>query len=129
MGRPLKKIDKDEVFRLAKRGCTQAEIAGHFGVAQSMISRRFRSDFELGSAQSKTSIRSLQFKRAFKGSDAMLIHLGKVYLGQTDRIDLTSAGEQIAASVKIYVPDNGRNAMPQLESKNGHAERIDLPLE
>ncbi len=95
MGRPLKEIDGEEVFRLAKRGCTQAEIAGHFGCAQSTISARFRLDFELGSAQSKTSLRRKQFERAMKGSDVMLIHLGKVYLGQTDRIDITSEGKSL----------------------------------
>lgn len=96
MGRPLKEIDGDEVFKLAKRGCTQSEIAGHFGCAQSTISLRFRSEFELGSAQSITSLRSKQWARAMKGSDKMLIHLGMVYLGQAKHIDVTSGNKPIA---------------------------------
>jgi hypothetical protein len=95
MGRPLKDINADEVFDLASKGCTQEEIAGHFGCARSVISERFRHDYELGSAASKTSIRSMQFARARKGSDAMLIHLGKVYLGQSDKVDITSNGVSI----------------------------------
>ena len=117
MARPLKEIDGAEVFRLAKRGCTQAEIAGHFGCAQTTISGRFRSEFALGAAQAKTSIRSLQFKRAFKGSDVMLIHLGKVYLGQTDRLDLTSGDKPLRYVDRAANP---RDRIPALTNGDGH---------
>jgi hypothetical protein len=96
MSRPLKEIDANEVFEMAKDGCTQEEIADHFGCARSVISERFRQDFQLGKAASKTSLRKLQFDKARAGSDTMLIHLGKVYLGQTDRMDLTTNGQSLA---------------------------------
>lgn len=101
MGRPLKEIDADEVFDMAKDGCTQDEIADYFGCSQSVISERFRSDFELGKASSKTSLRRMQFDSARAGSVPMQMHLGKVYLGQTDRIDVTSKGEGVASPVVI----------------------------
>ena len=100
MGRPPTEIDGDTVRKLAKLGCNQDEIADFFGVTQSVISERFRSDFHLGCAESKISIRRMQFKRAMQGSDRMLIHLGKVYLGQTDRLDVTSKGKPLMITIK-----------------------------
>ena len=100
MGRPAKDIDAELVRKLAKIGCTQDEIADFFGVTQSVISERFRSDFHLGCAESKISLRRMQFKRAMQGSDRMLIHLGKVYLGQTDRVDVTSHGKTTVVYVE-----------------------------
>ena len=93
MGRPAKDIDPEMVRKLAKLGCNQDEIADFFDTTQSVISERFRSDFQLGRAESKISLRRMQFKRAMQGSDRMLIHLGKVYLGQTDRLDVTTKGK------------------------------------
>jgi hypothetical protein len=108
MGRPPKDVDSETVRKLAKLGCNQDEIADFFGVTQSVISERFRSDFHLGCAESKISLRRMQFKRAMQGSDRMLIHLGKVYLGQTDRLDVTTKGTP--AVVYIEKADNLRDA-------------------
>jgi transcriptional regulator with XRE-family HTH domain len=105
MGRPAKDIDAELVRKLAKNGCTQDEIADFFGVTQSVISERFRSDFHLGRAESRISLRRMQFKRAMQGSDRMLIHLGKVYLGQTDRLDVTSQSARTVVYIeKAYNP-------------------------
>lgn len=93
MARPRKEIDADEVFKLAKRGCSQHEIADHFGVAQSTISLRFRSDYELGAAQSKTWLRSMQFRKASEGCSVMLKHLGMVYLGQSEKSEVRQTTE------------------------------------
>jgi hypothetical protein len=90
MGRPTKDIDGELVRKLAAIGCTQADVAEFFDVSQSVISERFRSDFQLGRAESKISLRRAQWRSAMKGSDRMLVHLGKVYLGQTDRLDVTN---------------------------------------
>jgi hypothetical protein len=115
MGRPRKKIDPEQVRKLARLGCTQADIAEFLACAQSVISERFRSVFALGCAQSKISLRRLQWKAARAGSVPMLIHLGKQYLGQSDRVELQSAIEP-PAKIMIYIPDNGRgDADPELE--------------
>jgi hypothetical protein len=92
MGRPTKDINGEMVQKLAKLGCTQNEIADFFDVTPSVISERFRSDFQLGHAESKINLRHMQFKRAMQGSDRMLIHLGKVYVCQTERLDVTTTG-------------------------------------
>lgn len=92
MGRPAKAIDGDTVRKLARLGCTQEEIADFFDCSHSVISERFRQEFHVGRGESKISLRRLQWKAARGGSVPMLIHLGKVYLGQTDRLDVTSKG-------------------------------------
>jgi hypothetical protein len=129
MGRPAKDIDAELVRKLAKLGCTQDEIADFFGVTQSVISERFRSDFHLGCAESKISIRRMQIKRAMQGSDRMLIHLGKVYLGQTDRVDVTSQGKSTV--VYIEAANNPRDRLTtDLESAleaYGYVRKADNP--
>ena len=86
MGRPLKPIDADQVYKLARLGCTQDEIADVFGVDQATISRRFASEFARARGECRISLRRAQFRRAIKDrSDSMLIHLGRVYLGQGER--------------------------------------------
>ena len=83
MGRPRKKIDPEAVRRMAALGCTQDEIADVLGCDQATISKRFSSEFACARARWKTSLRRAQTIRAVNDrSDAMLIHLGKVYLGQ-----------------------------------------------
>jgi hypothetical protein len=125
MGRPLKDIDAETVRKLAKLGCTQGEIAEFVGCAQSVISERFRSDFDLGRVESKISLRRMQWRSAMKGSDRMLIHLGKVYLGQTDRLKITT--DDKPNNVVICIPDNGRGRDRHLdaESRNGELAAID----
>jgi hypothetical protein len=90
MGRPPKDIDAELVRKLAKIGSTQKDIAEFFDCSQSVISERFRSDSQLGSAESKISLRRMQWKAARAGSVPMLIHLGKVYLGQSDKLQVTT---------------------------------------
>ncbi len=95
MGRPLKDIDAEMVRKLARMGCTREDTAEYFDCSHSVISERFRQDFHQGRAESRISLRRAQWKRAMSGSDRMLIHLGKVYLGQTDRLDVTSGGAAV----------------------------------
>lgn len=104
MARPKKEIDAEQVEYLASVGCTQEDIAGFFGVAQSTISERFRSEFALGQAQSKITLRKRQWN-ASKKSVPMLIHLGKQMLGQSDKVESKA---EIEGTI-LTVPDNGTN--------------------
>ncbi len=52
-----------------------------------------------------------------KGSDVMLIHLGKVYLGQTDRVDVTSGDKPLKY---IDRANNPRDAKQLEHSTNGN---------
>ncbi len=117
MARPLKQIDAEQVFKLAQLGCTQEEIGEYFGCDHATISRRFKQEYDLGRASCKTSIRRWQVKKGRSGCTSMLIHLGKTYLGQTDRVDVTSNGQPVA-----YV-DRVRNPRDKhIESANGNGQ-------
>jgi hypothetical protein len=84
MGRPLKPIDAEQVYRLARLGCTQQEIADFFGCHPDTIRDRFSTELARARAAWKMSIRRAQTVRAIRDrSDTMLIHLGKTELGQT----------------------------------------------
>jgi len=85
MGRPKKSIDGDQVRRLAKLGLTQRDIGDFFGCAHSVISERYRTDFHLGVAGSKISVRGLMWARARGGSDSVLLRLDERYFGPVGR--------------------------------------------
>ena len=121
-GRPAKEIDADVVRKLAKLGCTEDEIADFFRASPSIVSDRFRSDFQLGCAESKISLRRMQFKAARAGSVPILIHLGKVHLGQTGRLDVTSKGE--SAKLNFHMPDNSRDTEIELPYKDGEGVHL-----
>lgn len=124
MARPRKEIDEEQVYKLARLGCTQEEIGEWFGVDHSTISRRFAQEFSLGYADCKTSIRRWQMKAAHGGSVPMLIHLGKNMLGQSDKTDITSKGDAVGATV-ILLPPKELHADDQANGTTSN----DLPSE
>lgn len=85
-------ITDEGVRRLASYGCTQEEIADFFDTSRSVITARFGQAFKLGAAEVRTNVRKWQIRRARKGSDTMLIHLGKQYCGQAEKIDQKTEG-------------------------------------
>ena len=115
MGRPLKEIDAEEVYKLAQLGCTQEEIGRFCGCSHTTIQNRFLQEYELGRASQVISVRRWQMKKGKSGCTAMLIHLGKNVLGQTDRIDTTSKGEQVGVKV-VELPIKELHGEDQTES-------------
>lgn len=79
-------VDPNEVRALAAIGATQKEIANFFGVSRQFIAKHYSADIAKGHEDVKMSIRRAQIKNAINhGSNAMLIWLGKQYLGQSDK--------------------------------------------
>ncbi len=116
MGRPRKNIDPEMVRKLAFLGCSYYEMGRILGADESVIRRRFAADKEQAESRGNMRLRRAQLKRALKGSDTMLIHLGKQRLGQTDRLDIQSKGESLACK---YV-DRANNPRDRaLTSTNG----------
>jgi hypothetical protein len=90
VGRPLKKIDPNQVFKLARIGCTNDEIGAILGIDGDRIRVRFQRELIRGRGRLRSSLRRKQYLRAVKdGSDTMLIHLGKHLLDQHDRVKST----------------------------------------
>jgi len=85
MGRPRKKINPEEVGKLAKLGLTQKDIAIYVGCGQATISRRFASLYQLGQSQCRVSLRGLMWKHARAGNAAITLRLDDRYFGPVER--------------------------------------------
>ena len=92
-GRPRKELNQHTFERLCEVQCTLEEIAHVLNVSEDTVERWCKRTYALGfadaykkfSATGKTSLRRYQFEAAKKGNAALLIWLGKQYLGQTDK--------------------------------------------
>jgi hypothetical protein len=88
---PRKKLDIDpnQVQLLASAFCTNEEIAAKLGCSPDTLTRRFADPLKRGRDSAKASLRAKQFQLAMKGNVTLLIWLGKQYLGQSDKVDMT----------------------------------------
>lgn len=100
-GRPKIEINWDEFDKLCHIQCTLEEIASWFKCSIDTIERRCKQEhnmlfadyFKKKSAGGKISLRRAQFKVANAGNPALLIFLGKQYLGQSDKQQLEHTGK------------------------------------
>lgn len=98
MARPKADISAEQVQELASFGLTNTEIAHFFGVAESTIRARFREILTKGRSALKTKLRRKQIEVALEGNVAMLIWLGKQYLGQSDKSESIQSVNQTVFS-------------------------------
>jgi len=100
-GRPLIKIDWEVVGRLCHIQCTGPEISEFLNICIDTLtdaSKRekgmlFSEYIKIKSAGGKASLRRMQWKAAGKGQPALLIWLGKQYLGQKDKSEISGDSE------------------------------------
>jgi hypothetical protein len=88
MARPLKDIEPWQVYKLARIGCTDAEIGTILGCSEDTLTNRFSEHLRKGREKMRMSLRRMQYKAAQTGNITMLIWLGKQYLKQSDKIDI-----------------------------------------
>ncbi len=100
-GKPPKEVDPAIVLNMAKLHCTYAEIGSVVGLSEREMQRRFKDLVNEGHLQGKSSLRNLQWNGAKKGSAAMLIWLGKQYLGQTDKVETKDVDAKKPTKVEI----------------------------
>ena len=100
-GRPRSIVCDDKTLkRLAALGqlqCTQEEAAASLGVGLRTLKAFFteypesREAWQAGRDMGQVSVRRAQYKAGVKdGNVQMLVHLGKHYLGQTDKSEVTN---------------------------------------
>lgn len=91
MGRPKVKIDYSLVEKLSTIQCTQEEIAEIVGVNVRTLQRddEFCRIYKKSMEYGKSSLRRMQWKAAETGNTTMLVWLGKQYLGQSEKQDLS----------------------------------------
>jgi Zn-dependent peptidase ImmA (M78 family) len=110
-GRPKTEIDLETLNKLIGIQCTAEEIASYFEVSIDTIDRRLQEAYNMGFAEyfkqnkgkGKVSLRRAQFQSAIDGNTTMQIWLGKNWLNQTDKQELTHAGENI---IKVKITDD-----------------------
>lgn len=102
MARPRKQIDQCKVEKLAKLGCSQAEIGSVLGCSPDTLHRRFAGALKKGNAELDISLRKKQIDVALKGRNptTMLIWLGKQRLGQRNEPTSTSQDDQLDEIIK-----------------------------
>ncbi len=84
MGAP-RKIDLEELEKVAALICTRQELAHHFGVSIDTLDLPLYSEtIAKGESKGKQSLRRLQWKTAMAGNPNMQIFLGKVLLRQRE---------------------------------------------
>jgi hypothetical protein len=84
---PRRELDRGQIVTFARAGCTNIEIAERFGVSEDTLTRHYSEELRIGRADGRVSLRVMQQFLAEAGNVAMLIWLGKQYLGQADRVD------------------------------------------
>ena len=109
MARTKLDIDPAQVEALAAIGCTQEEIATALGCSRQTINRRFKVACIAGGDKLRMSLRRWQYVKAKDGNVAMLIWLGKQYLGQTDRQE-SKITEQVVEIERIHAPPRRADA-------------------
>ena len=104
----LFKPNMDEVEKLCRLNCTNAELAAYFGFSPETIDREirdnkvFRDAVTQGKNYGKLSLRRRQVKLAEEGNPTMLIWLGKVYLKQRENVDVTTHSTTVTMTQAQY---------------------------
>ncbi len=117
-GRPLTQIDWKQFAKLCAMQATLREIAAWFECSEDSIERAVRREHEMRFAEYHAqkavkglyAIRRKQYEVAMSGDRVMLIWLGKQYLDQSNKDELTGkGGTPLVPATTIYMPDNGRD--------------------
>ena len=118
-GRPKFKIDYDKVEKLAAIMCTQEEIASVLGCSVDTLQRdtEFCGIYKKGLEKGKSSLRRKQFELANK-NPAMAIFLGKNYLGQTDKQEISAVNTNINTDISDLPPE----ALEEIAKAQGQEE-------
>lgn len=122
-GRPKAEINQRQFEDLCRWHCTRAEVAAHFDVDESTITRWCKETYGCDFATvikkkeqcGNTALRKIQFNMAENGSERMAIWLGKQWLGQTDKQEIDVSAEISAENrreIEEFLNDNGTNTNP-----------------
>jgi hypothetical protein len=84
IGRNKVPVPFEDVEHLASLGCTDRDIANHFGVKEDTLRRGFAENLLIGRHKLKITLRQAQLRVALEGSVPMLIWLGRNMLSQNE---------------------------------------------
>lgn len=92
MSRPEIPVDWEQVERLMEAGCMGTEVAAYFGMHPETFYGRVEKKYKLGFTEfmsikrqkGDSILKAVQFKKAAKGDNTMLVWLGKTRLKQRE---------------------------------------------
>lgn len=93
-GRPRIPINEEQMKICASKQFTVSEIAAFFGVSRELIYKRYYTIIEEGRQLGLLKLRELQWKRAVEGSDRMIEHMSKHYLGQHEKLNIQNVPDE-----------------------------------
>ena len=138
MGRKATKIDREQFEDLLELQCTKEDIAGFFHCSHDTIERFCRKTYgdtflhvsDDYRSIGRVSLRRSQFAMA-KNNAQMAIHLGKQYLGQTDKTETKITAEMNAKHgnltvIAYYDPETGKSTKKEI---TGEEKDIDAFLD
>ena len=108
--------------KLGEIMCTNVEVAAVMGCSADYVGDHFSDAIKRGRDKGKTRLRQKQFDVAMKGSYAMLIWLGKQYLGQTDKVEIDAGDVHAIFTLRgpgqaIDEPAGGNGEVKQIEGE------------
>lgn len=77
-------------MKMAEMGMTTREIAHIFDLHKDHVGRKWRREIRMGKAKLRQKLRVWQVEAAEKGNPQMLIWLGRQYLKQTEKNEVTN---------------------------------------
>lgn len=106
-GRPKIKINWEELDKLCEIQCTLVEISNWFSCSEDTIENRVKEEkgetfseyYKKKASKGKMSLRRKQIEVANTGNVTMLIWLGKQYLEQKDKQDVSL--KDVSVKVKL----------------------------
>lgn len=102
-GRPRKELDIEQIRELASIQCTNSEIASVMRCSVDTLHDNFSEIIKIGREVGKMSLRRAQWNKAVKdGNPALLIWLGKYYLGQKDELVFSSNEPDVRALLEKW---------------------------
>ena len=130
---PRKRINRSQIYELARIGATNEEIATIMRVAKNSLSSEYKKEMDRGRAELNVSLRRQQIYEATEGKkrDVMLIWLGKNLLGQTDRTEAwqhvkyehvspKTLRQSIEREFGVSLPSDRQVIISQNKAKQGH---------
>lgn len=105
--RPLTRDQLEEVKAMARAHCLDTTIARVMKIPEATFRTNYKDLTAQLRVEAKAILRKRQFHLALKGNTALLIFLGKQWLGQSDRHVVTPGDKPLKAYLHLGPKDVG----------------------
>lgn len=118
-GRPRRMLDERQIRELANMQCTMDEMAAVMNCDEGTLRHNYSSIINAAREGGKSSLRRAQWKKAVvEGNPAMLIWLGKHYLGQKEDPNGTNNAQIEVRTIMEGLAKIGSSLKERKDDKN-----------